>query len=94
MSDEYDDQGQEENLLDYEDLEEEQNYGSGEYDQEGELYAGEEYDGAEAEGGDLLEQDEELQADDGADELLEGLEGTLCIYPGSWRRGWQLMALC
>jgi hypothetical protein len=76
MSDEFDDQGQEENLLDYEDLEEEQNYDTGEYEQEGELYAGEEYEGADAEGGDLLEQDEELQGDDGADELLGGLEGT------------------
>jgi hypothetical protein len=86
MSDEIDDQGQEENLLDYEDLEEDQNYDTGEYEQEGELYAGEEYDGADAEGGDLLEQDEELQGDDGADELLEGLEGAYACLSGGWWR--------
>jgi hypothetical protein len=75
MGEEYDEQGQEENLLDYDDGDEELAYDLGEYGQEGEGYEGEDYEGAEAEGGDLMEQDEELQGDDGGDELLEGLEG-------------------
>jgi hypothetical protein len=74
MDEEYGEQGQDENLLDFD--EDEQDNGLYEsYEQEGEGYEGEGYEGAEAEGEDLMEQDEEQQGDDGADELLEGLEG-------------------
>jgi hypothetical protein len=73
MDENYEEQGQDENLLDFEEDEQDNGVYEG-YDQGGEGYEGEGYEGAEAEG-DIMEQDELLQGDDGADELLEGLEG-------------------